>query len=94
LAYFLQIQNFLKSLKKEKEIMPYKKRTELPEGVKDHLPKHAQEIYQAAFNSAWDEYNHDEERAHRVAWAAVKHKYEKNESSGDWELKPGAKEND
>jgi cation transport regulator len=53
--------------------------------VRDHLPRHAQEIYQAAYNSAWDEYDHDEERAHRVAWAAVKRRYVKNEQTGDWE---------
>lgn len=68
--------------------MPYKTLHELPESVRDNLPNHAQEIYQAAFNSAWDEYNHDEERAHRVAWAAVKHTYEKDETSGRWKSKP------
>ena len=36
--------------------MPYKNRDELPESVKSNLPKHAQEIYQEAFNSAWDTY--------------------------------------
>jgi cation transport regulator len=65
--------------------MPYKTTRELPESVRDHLPRHAQEIYQAAYNSAWDEYDHDEERAHRVAWAAVKRRYVKNEQTGDWE---------
>ena len=64
--------------------MPYQNVSDLPPSVRDHLPKHAQEIYRAAFNSAWDEYKHDEERAHRVAWAAVKEKYEKDEKSGDW----------
>lgn len=68
--------------------MPYKTLHELPESVRDNLPNHAQEIYQAAFNSAWDEYKHDEERAHRVAWAAVKHTYEKEEASGKWKAKP------
>lgn len=63
--------------------MPYQDIKELPESVRSHLPKHAQEIYMAAFNNAWEEYNHDEERAHRVAWAAVKDKYEKKEN-GDW----------
>ncbi len=66
--------------------MPYDKLMELPDSVKDNLPKHAQEIYQAAFNSAWQQYDKPEERrgdatreetAHRVAWAAVKEKYEK-----------------
>lgn len=66
--------------------MPYKNKDELPKSVKGHLPPHAQEIYQNAFNSAWGEYKNPEKRyegssqeetAHRVAWAAVKQKYEK-----------------
>jgi cation transport regulator len=48
------------------------------------LPEHAQEIYQAAFNNAWDEYGQDEQRAHRVAWSAVKQKYVKDDQSGQW----------
>jgi cation transport regulator len=67
--------------------MPYENISDLPESVQSHLPKHAQEIYRAAFNSAWDEYSHDEPRAHQVAWAAVKHKYEKDEKSGNWTAK-------
>ncbi|KAI7822713.1 chab family protein [Gamsiella multidivaricata] len=73
--------------------MPYKDIGELPKAVQSHLPKHAQEIYLAAFNHSWDEYRHPEDRrddasqeqtAHKVAWAAVKHKYEKDESTGNW----------
>lgn len=67
--------------------MPYNHIRDLPDSVKDNLPEHAQEIYRAAFNSAWDEYNHEEDRAHRVAWAAVKHEYEKDESTGQWKRK-------
>jgi len=67
--------------------MPYAKLSDLPESVRDNLPKHAQEIYQSAYNSAYEEYNKDEERAHRVAWAAVKNKYEKDEKSGKWKTK-------
>jgi cation transport regulator len=66
--------------------MPYKNLSDLPEKVRENLPKHAQEIYRAAFDNAWDEYEHDEERAHKVAWAAVKKKYEKDES-GEWKAK-------
>jgi cation transport regulator len=33
--------------------MPYNKISELPDSVKNALPKHAQEIYMAAFNNAW-----------------------------------------
>lgn len=63
--------------------MPYDTRSDLPDSVKDNLPAHAQDIYKEAFNSAWDEYDHEEERAHRVAWAAVKHQYHKSDS-GNW----------
>jgi cation transport regulator len=62
--------------------MPYKQITQLPGSVKNNLPKHAQEIYKEAFNSAEDQYG-EEDRAHRVAWSAVEQKYEKNKD-GDW----------
>ncbi len=66
--------------------MPYNSLSELPDQVKDNLPKHAQEIYKEAFNSAWQQYENPEDRygddsreevAHKVAWSAVKEKYEK-----------------
>lgn len=63
--------------------MPYDKKSDLPDSVKDNLPSHAKDIYKEAYNSAWDQYDKDEERAHRVAWAAVKKKYHKNDD-GDW----------
>lgn len=72
--------------------MPYAKVEDLPERVRGNLPKHAQEIYKEAFNSAWEEYADPksrrdgasrEEVAHRVAWAAVKQKYEKDDE-GEW----------
>lgn len=71
--------------------MPYDTLDALPASVKENLPKHAQEIYKEAFNSAWDEYADPEERyddasreetAHKVAWAAVKHSYVKRD--GKW----------
>ena len=61
--------------------MPYTSINELPEGVKNVLPKHAQDIYKEAFNSAHEEYKNPKERrddadleetAHKVAWSAVK----------------------
>ncbi len=63
--------------------MPYDRIEELPGSVREHIPKHAQEIYRAAFNSAWEEYGHDEARAHRVAWGAVEKEYHKDER-GRW----------
>jgi len=49
--------------------MPYEKLTDLPDRVRNYLPKHAQEIYKEAFNSAENQYG-EESRAHRVAWSA------------------------
>jgi cation transport regulator len=72
--------------------MPYERRSDLPEQVRGSLPAHAQDIYLAAYNSAWDQYADPDERrgdasreetAHKVAWAAVKQEYEKDDS-GDW----------
>jgi cation transport regulator len=66
-------------------IMPYASNDDLPEPVRAHLPPHAQDIYRAAFNSAWQQYADSgrpiEEIAHRVAWAAVKKLYRK---AGDY----------
>ena len=63
--------------------MPYERLQDLPERVRDNLPKHAQEIYKEAYNSAWDQYGHEEDRAHRVAWGAVEKKYHQNDE-GKW----------
>lgn len=63
--------------------MPYDRITSLPKSVKDNVPKHAQQIYKEAFNSAEKQYDGDEERSHRVAWSAVKQKYHKNDN-GNW----------
>ena len=62
--------------------LPYAATDDLPAPIQAHLPLHAREIYLAAFNSAWTQYasrepSQREETAHRVAWAAVKHKYQK-----------------
>ncbi|MBX4206022.1 ChaB family protein [Candidatus Microgenomates bacterium] len=72
--------------------MPYDTTTDLPDSVKDSLPKHAEKIYQKAFNNAWEQYKDPKERqsgkdreetAHSVAWAAVKKKYKKD-TKGSW----------
>ncbi|SEJ44053.1 cation transport regulator [Paraburkholderia diazotrophica] len=60
--------------------MPYQTNEDLPASVRDHLPSHAQDIYRAAFNHAFDAHASDprrEEAAHRIAWAAVKRSYDK-----------------
>ncbi len=35
--------------------MPYDNLSDLPDSVRNNLPKHAQEIYRAAYNSAEDQ---------------------------------------
>ncbi|MDF2964701.1 MAG: chaB [Rickettsiaceae bacterium] len=68
--------------------MPYKNISDLPDNVRNKLPKHAQEIFLKAFNNAWDEYSDpskrrggenesQEEICFKVAWSAVKAKYSK-----------------
>ena len=88
----IQTGDFSKGIK----IMPYRKTSDLPPSVREHLPEHAQEIFMSAFNNAWDEYkdaskrrDHEsqEETAFKVAWSAVGNEYEKDEKSGKWKLK-------
>ena len=74
--------------------MPYSTIEELPNSVRFHLPKHAQEIYKSTFNNAWEEYKDAKKRrtssetreevSHKVAWAAVKSKYKK--TGNQWKL--------
>ncbi len=73
--------------------MPYKTINELSENVKGVLPKHAQEVYMKAFNSAYEQYDTPEERygdadreetAHKVAWSAVKKAGYEKDSDGRW----------
>lgn len=65
--------------------MPYRTNTDLPPSVRNHLPAHAQSIFREAFNHAFAAHEGEpdrEERAHRIAWAAVKRSYVK--SDGEW----------
>jgi len=57
--------------------MPYRTNDELPPSVRNHLPRHAMDIYREAFNHAWAQYPGDEATPHRIAWAAVKRGYRK-----------------
>ena len=60
-------------------------RTIDPPGTLERSPRKVQRAYAETLDSALDTYDGDEERAHRAAWAAVKHIAEKK---GDhWELK-------
>ncbi|MDE1187057.1 MAG: putative cation transport regulator ChaB [Pantoea sp.] len=70
--------------------MPYSSTRQLPDSIRHVLPAHAQTIYQKAFNSAWDQYQDEddwrgddsrEKVAHKVAWAAVKKDYQKGDDN-------------
>jgi len=69
--------------------MPYDRNEDLPDSVQHVLPPHAQDIYRAAFNSAWDQRIRsgalDEAALHRIAWGAVKRQYRK--VNGAWILR-------
>lgn len=64
---------------------PRGEQTPLPSTLQ-RSPKKARDTYEATLESAERTYDHDESRAHRAAWGAVKHAFEK---VGDhWEAKP------
>lgn len=73
----------------------YKSNKDLPDDVREHLSKHAGNIYKEAFNSAWEAYKDRSKRKHgrtreetarAIAWSAVKRKYKKGDD-GKWEEK-------
>lgn len=75
--------------------MPYASINELPETVANVLPERAQDVFMAAFNSAYEEYKDPDDRrgdesreevAFKVAWGAVKRDYEKGDD-GKWHAK-------
>lgn len=68
--------------------MPYANNSQLPAPVRKYLPKHGQDIYREAFNSAYEQYGPEHEaNAHRIAWAAVKRRYVQR-AAGVWVRRP------
>ena len=72
--------------------MPYSSIGDLPDALRLRLPLHAQEIFCAAFNNAWNSHLDEsltrrETIAHRVAWGAVKKQYQK--AGAIWVAKSG-----
>jgi len=70
--------------------MRYEDLPDLPEDLGDELPRHAQEIYQAAYNRVYEKSmasgeDHDAqsiaETAHKAALLAVEMEYQKDEQS-------------
>ena len=65
--------------------MPYASIEDLPQNIQNNLPIHAQEIFKETFNNALEKYS-NEVTAFKVAWAAVKKKYQKDQN-GLWREK-------
>lgn len=64
--------------------MPYATNAQLPERIRKTLPRHAQDIFRAAFNNAYDRYGPgNEARLFRIAWGAVKKSYA-HRAAGIW----------
>jgi len=58
--------------------MPYRVNADLPPSIRNHLLR---EAFNAAYAAHADD-PHQEEAAFRIAWAAVKRRYEK--VAGEW----------
>lgn len=64
--------------------MVYQQLENLPEEVKEKLPKHGQQIFMAAFNAV-SENGMDEKSATKVAWDSVRNSYTEDQD-GNWIL--------
>ena len=74
--------------------MPVMKETGRPDpdelpGTLKRSPTKAQRTYAKAHDAAVEQYDGDEERAHRTAWAAVKHTYQKVDDHWEQKRHPG-----
>jgi cation transport regulator len=67
--------------------MPYENIDDLPPAIRNNLPRHALEIFPAAYNNEWSEYQDPLRRrgsataemfARKVAWSAVKKEFAKD----------------
>ncbi|HXF72317.1 MAG TPA: ChaB family protein, partial [Actinomycetota bacterium] len=68
--------------------MPYARNADLPAAVRDALPAEAQTVFRRALNAALETYGGDEERAFRVAWAAVRKAGWERGADGTWRRRP------
>lgn len=62
--------------------MPYNVNEDLPRSITDHLSYEAQTLFRKVFNKAYGQYD-SEIQAFKVAWAAVKKEYVKQDN-GMW----------
>lgn len=78
--------------------MKYASIDDLPGSIREQLPATAQEVFATAYNTAWDAYEDPgtrphhmsrEQLANQAAWNAVKERYERDPSTGQWNKKGG-----
>jgi cation transport regulator len=62
--------------------MPYTINS-IPDRIRD-LPVKARKIWINAFNSAYDQYNKNEQKSNSIAWAAVKKAGYRKDDDGIW----------
>ena len=72
----------------------YKKKSDLPESLRQHLPDELQEIYLEAYQKSWEEYEEEEGGelgregvAHRDGMMAVQLDYVHDDDTGEWRRK-------
>jgi|GEM_PF-2274823 len=73
------------------------KRKHVPKRIQSKLPKHAEDIFEKAYDQAEKRYkdpskrrsksDKPEEVAGKVAWTAVKSQYKKDTNTGQWKPK-------
>jgi cation transport regulator len=67
---------------------PFSTNADLSGTIQRRLPERAQDIFREAFNHCFDRYG-DQEHAVRMAWGAVKRRYEEM-PDGNWVARPNA----
>ena len=67
--------------------MTYEQNSDLPKGVRNNLPAHAQDIYREAFNHAWEQYRSPDKRRDPI-FVLAEHQYQKMHSYGFDEVLP------
>ncbi|RPH72104.1 MAG: hypothetical protein EHM78_04775 [Myxococcaceae bacterium] len=65
---------------------PFPTNADLPGTIQRRLPERAQDIFREAFNHCLDQHR-DQEHAVRMAWGAVKRRYEEV-PDGNWVVSP------
>ena len=63
--------------------MPYRQNADLPPSVRGLLPDHALDFYREPYNPAYGQLAGErdrEQRAHMIAWSAVKRTYVREDS--------------